>query len=200
MKKLLLLVAVTSITFVGGVSANAAAKIQHPESFIVTREDNQIALDEIRKVEIENDMTIDLSRSPVPIENLTTQVPEEAKNYKMMFNNRSVLQRASAKVYAINSKVNGVIWDPTYAAGQGIKCDYLVPVNFVGRDNAIPCSAVNVSGYSFSHIGGLLTDSTEGGIGDGGYYWRLFYYRTQPGGYWVPIWLSAWNWNHLVYG
>ena len=112
-------------------------------------------------------MTIDLSRSPVPIENLTTQVPEEAKNYKMMFNNRSVLQRASAKVYAINSKVNGVIWDPTYAAGQGIKCDYLVPVNFVGRDNAIPCSAVNVSGYSFSHIGGLLTDSTEGGIGDG---------------------------------
>ena len=117
-----------------------------------------------------------------------------------MFNNRSVLQRATAKVYAINSKVNGVIWDPTYAAGQGIKCDYLVPVNFVGRDNAIPCSAVNVSGYSFSHIGGLLTDSTEGGIGDGGYYWRLFYYRTQPGGYWVPIWLSAWNWNHLVYG
>ena len=101
MKKLLLLVAVTSITFVGGVSANAAAKIEHPESFIVTREDNQIALDEIRKVEIENDMTIDLSRSPVPIENLTTQVPEEAKNYKMMFNNRSVLQRASAKVYAV---------------------------------------------------------------------------------------------------
>lgn len=44
MKKLLLLVAVTSITFVGGVSANAAAKIEHPESFIVTREDNQIAL------------------------------------------------------------------------------------------------------------------------------------------------------------
>lgn len=200
MKKLLLFGAISCLMLAGASSVSASAKIEHPENFKVTNSSNQEALEKIKEFNSENKVKIDLSKAPVPVENITTQIPQEAKAYEIMRENKGPLDKATLRRLPISKIIKSVIWDPTYAVGDGIQCNEIVPLNFVARENAIPSTAVVHPGTSktFTHDLNFVSDSGVGGYGDGGYYWRLFNYKTYYG-YSVAIWLSAWDLNHLVY-
>jgi hypothetical protein len=202
MKKLLLFGAISCLMFAGATSVSASAKIEHPENFKVTKSANQEALEKIKEFNENpgNKIKIDLSKAPVPVENITTQIPQEAKAYEIMRENKGALDKASLRRLPISKIIKSVIWDPTYAVGDGIQCNEIVPLNFVARENAIPSTAVvhSADNHSFIHDLNFVSDSKTGGYGDGGYYWRLFNYKTYYG-YSVAIWLSAWDLNHLVY-
>lgn len=120
--------------------------------------------------------TSDLKSSPVPIKNLTTQQP---------FSSSTILLRATKKLYTSQD-------NRQYPAM--FRINYLAPVGFNWHENGIPAAAVTItSNHKYLYFVNVQ-DTGIGGYGTGGYYWR--YFKTSNKYYW----LSAWNYNHLVYG
>lgn len=200
MRKLFLLVATACLTLAVAGTAQAAAKLEHPEEFKVTKEGHEKAL----KIAKEN--KIDLSNLPFPVENLTTDIPKEAKGYDIRFKEKqSRGLKAYPKIYDID-RIDFPIGISQVWFIEGYYSRYLVPVNYVPKDNAIYSGSV-VSSFTSYHSKFYFRDSwTEdtgvGAYGDGGYYWRRFTLYTYPNYSYgsVTVWLSAWDKNHLVYG
>lgn len=146
MKKLLLFIATIGLVFVGASSVDAAAKIEHPEYFKVTRRGNQEALEGIKEIEKRTGLKIDLSHAPVSPENITTQeVPEAAKGEQKKTEKFDISLKERFRPYGIDGLANM----GTYI---GIQTNELVPVNYNPYSNSIPLESV----YRFSHLGYAL--------------------------------------------
>lgn len=168
--------------FGNALQANAAAQ-GNPDDLKIDAKANEEAVKFVKEHG-------GLEDSPVPAENLTTQQPVET----ILKNTNQRTTHKFGRSYTINGLYN-----------MEIKCNYLVPTGFDWSDNGIPVYAVGVLGGpastqgQFSFITSRVSDTGIGGYGTGGWYWRKFY-TDDPGRGRVFYWLSAWNWNHLVYG
>lgn len=115
---------------------------------------------------------------------------------------QSQTQSKNQKAYRVDDLefVNG-LWQ--------VKCYELVPINFDWTQNGIACGDIiitdaegNRSDNQVTHVGDyfvfdqtMVSDTSTGDYGDGGYYWRMFN-LTESG----SIWLSAWDLQHLLFG
>lgn len=172
--KVLSLVLGLSLLSVAGLltanlKAEAAAYDSNYINFIPDPEANEKAIQLATKDE-------DATSIPVPLENLTTEQPPQAKQLTA----RAALQKYRGNEY---KEIYGIYqW----------RINELAPVGFAWYENGIPSSVTKGLGSSLTFNSSKISDTGVGGW-QYGYYWRKF--STAQGTFWA----SAWNKSDLLY-
>ncbi|MEB7954605.1 hypothetical protein [Enterococcus faecalis] len=166
--------------------AKAAAWDGQSEHSVVSKEENQKAIEYLEQVAPDA-----LENLPFPIENLTLEKPQGERNYEAF---SSANLRQAKKWYTV---------DRFSSSQYLIVSNYLVPVGYTDAENGIPIGTVDMYQKRFcipQTSRAHWSVANAGGYGTGGYWWTLFRATENTVGKTKNIWLSAWNLNHLVYG
>ncbi|WP_019724367.1 hypothetical protein [Enterococcus mundtii] len=181
--------------------ADAAIRAIDPESIVISKEDNQKAVQQLEE------QGIDVDNLPFSKDKLTIQKPKagtyiiegEDKNPK---DNLSIAEELlpKAKLYSINATGFSVqIYNPSSgstSSASGIRCNELAPL-FTIEDNGIAGIHAIMSYNQFYFLGDYVQDYGTG-IWDGGYYYRYFNISDTKWQWYRRLWLSVADKNDLL--